>query len=220
MNIKNTISQNRSFTARNPEIRFADNLARKVNKEYPRISSSLIGSYEKSYKFSGLLHRLRININTMRYLQENDFNEAPTVIERVKAITDSIRFSAMGNCAEASELTLVASKLSGIKDVHLASLYSSTGDSLDHQVLYVKNGKKPYIIDTWLGFADYVPNAITKYKNEFSKYLSYGSSSNKMVFMPESYKIGNFLEKVFDHLSGNKEIRSYYDNLIIKKGSN
>ena len=31
--------------------------------------------------------------------------------------------------------------------------------------------KKPYVIDAWFGFADYIPNAIKRYQKEYQKYF-------------------------------------------------
>ena len=44
-------NKNVNFNARNPKIRFADNIARKVNKEFPRISPSKLDTFNNASKY-------------------------------------------------------------------------------------------------------------------------------------------------------------------------
>ena len=86
---------------------------------------------------------------------------------KIKALIKPVERYRLGNCGESAQLAAITAKINGIKDCHITHLYSANGEDIDHAVLYV-NDKKPYIIDAWLGFADYVPNILNRYKNEYN----------------------------------------------------
>ena len=160
------LSQNNiNFTARNPQIRFADDIARKVNKEFPRFSSTRMESLSISNLFVNELEEQYCKINKMRKFK-NAYKTKSTLVEKAKSLFSIIKFTQLGNCAESAELAFMFAKINGIKDCAIAGLYNPKGKDYDHAVLLVKD-KKPYVIDPWLGFADYVPNAIKRYQGEF-----------------------------------------------------
>lgn len=61
-------------------------------------------------------------------------------------------------------------------------------------MVYVQNGTKPYIIDSWLGFADYVPNTIKRFQKEFrnistiERFLKPISQDELKKLCPELFK--------------------------------
>ena len=73
-----------------------------------------------------------------------------------------------------------------MKNTHVAGIKNTAEEYLDHVVLYVENGKKSYIIDPWLGFADYLQNAIRRYKVYFGYLFPFGKASSQQ-FMFEKY---------------------------------
>ena len=86
-----------------------------------------------------------------------------------------------------TDLAMIFTYLRRIKDTCIADIKNTAEEHLNHVVLYVENGKKPYIIDVWLGFADYLPNAIQRYKSEFS-YLFPFEKAKSQKFMFDKYK--------------------------------
>lgn len=160
---------NQSFTSLNREIRFADDIARVVNKNYPRISSTRIEGLDHSEKFAQLIENSDSKMDYIRLITNINLKQTKNPIEKIKIILNSIKTYKFGNCGESAELSLIAAKVNGIKDCSIRVVEHPDGYSYDHAVVYVVNGKKPYIIDSWLGFADYVPNTIKRFQKEFRK---------------------------------------------------
>ena len=102
--------------------------------------------------------------------------------------TDLIKRKKLGNCHESAILAEIAAKANGIRNCYTAQLKpltNNSSDSLDHAVLYVDSPKHPYIIDPWLGFADFVPNAFERYRKEFSAHFDFDKfGTDKMFFEP------------------------------------
>ena len=170
---------NINFNARNPQIRFADDIARKVNQEYPRFSPSKMECFNKSHNYiSGLekqwsrLFEMREIVNRKLRLSKNP--------QKIEILLNSVKTSKLGNCGEAAELTLISAQANGIKNCKKARLENPYGRSFDHAVVLVED-KKPYIIDTWLGFADYVPNAIKRYQKDFRNCFDFRNNGEKIV---------------------------------------
>ena len=172
---------NLNFKSRNKTIRFADDIARHVNKCYPRISSSLTDDFVNICGFRNF--KKRINRRTEQYLRyeiSEKFNEADNFIGKIIAFVKPVKKYKLGNCGESAQLSAIVSKVNGLKNCYVACLKKATGEDLDHSVLLV-NDKKPYIIDAWLGFADYLPNAFKRYKNEFSYHFGI-NETDKLAF--------------------------------------
>ena len=174
-----------SFNARNKQIRFADDIARKVNKEFPRISPSKIEGYKLAKKHENIietfwndLHCMRETIKTAR--------RSPKMLQKIELLFKSIKEYKLGNCGESADLAVIIEKMNGIKNCYHAHLENPHGGDFDHAIVLVKD-KKPYIIDSWLGFADYVDNAIKKYQTIYSKYFDFKNYGHKMVI-----KVGNY----------------------------
>ena len=160
-----------SFISRNYEIRRADDIAREVIKKYPMVSSSKLGSLPKAEKFEDVVTRLhhklcytRVSINDK--LNSSNFNL--TSKERILSFLRIIKNDRLGNCCEMVKLAMIRAFLNGITDTYIAGIRNSLFEIVDHNVLFV-NDEKPYIIDPWLSFADYLPNAIQRYKSDFSE---------------------------------------------------
>lgn len=64
-------------------------------------------------------------------------------------------------------------------------------DALDHSILLIKNSNKPYIIDSWLGFADYVPNVLKSYNGVYNKHFELDNidiSNSSFINIDEKFK--------------------------------
>ena len=111
----------------------------------------------------------------------------------------------LSNCGESAELAFMFAKINDIKNCAIAGLYHPMGKDYDHAVLLVKD-KKPYIIDAWLGFADYVPNAIKRYQSEFKNCFDL-LIDEQIIFKEEPHVLNcditrkeiNKLKKTYSH---------------------
>ena len=208
---------NTNFQARNQTIRFADDLARLVNRCYPRISLTKIASYKNASYFPELLEYLADKIKVFVRKERNElYDDSYSFLDKIKSFIKPVKKNKLGNCAESAHLSAIAAKVNGIKDCHLAHLYNTEGEDFDHTVVFVK-GEKPYIIDAWLGFADYVPNTIERFKNEYN-YIFKTKPDEQLTFV--SYtddEYTYFLKDNFTRSQINK-LRRIYPEMFIKRG--
>ena len=206
-----------NFQSRNKTIRFADDIARRVNQCYPRISSTKVESYNNISKFPNLEFNMQYKISEkVRKLKSELFDEDYSFLENIKAFITPVKKFKTGNCGESSQLAAIIAKINGIKDCHLVQLINETGKEFDHVVLYVHD-KNPYIIDSWLGFADYLPNAVQKYKNEYD-YIFNIDKNEIIVFSSETDDAySNFLKDDFSRKQINK-LKRIYPEHVIKRG--
>lgn len=210
---------NSSFTARNPEIRFADDIVRKVNQEFPRLSNTKIQDFKNIDKCRNLLDNIQFNIAEMRWAKSEAFENAKTFAEKLLALTTPIKKFKVGNCGESAQLAEIAARVNGIKDCFCVDVLGNGkfGErSLDHAVLLVENNGKPYIIDTWLGFADYLPEAVKRYQKEYRKHFDFNRCINEDIHFSNSLPYDP-TRKVFDNIYSKKELRKLYPELIINK---
>ena len=181
------------FSSRNSHIRLADNIARRVNQVYPRLSSTKYEGLKNSDKFNENIVYLLVNIKKMRkemysYLAEvrGDY------LKKSQRFAELITNKKLGNCHESAILAEIAAKANGIRNCYTAQLKPLTdkpSDAHDHVVLYVDSLKHPYVIDPWLGFADFVPNALERYRKEFSNHFDFDKfGTEKMFFEPLGMK--------------------------------
>lgn len=202
------------FTARNKTIRFADDIARKINRSYPRISPSNVEGFSNVDNFFHLNNILNSRINTLRFQVSCKFARSLGWNELVKIVPNSVKFFKVGNCAEASELAEIAARTNGIQNCSQMSCVTPWGKSYDHRVLIV-NDKKPYIIDAWLGFADYVPKAIERYRKEFRHHFDFDKLGTEVICFKPSYLrtsiYPNFYEKP------QEQYKALFPELYIKK---
>ena len=174
-----------NFTSRNKEIRKADDIARVVNIVYPRVSSSNIGNFNNIDKYPDVHERYINKICELRKDVDNRTSKAYAydcdLVDKIKIMPDLIKERKVGNCSEATCLAALAAKINGIDNLNVAILGSSETGVLDHAVLLVENKEKPYIIDSWLGFADYVPNTVNRYISEYGNRFDLSSDSFEKI---------------------------------------
>lgn len=173
-------NNNTSFKARNAEIRFADDLARRVNKAYPRISATLVGDSKHIRSFQGLYKRLCYRIDMLRDIVKLRSTRERDGVSCLRSMVDFIKQNKLGNCTESATLSSIALEANGIKGAYPAVLQTERGYDLDHAVVLVPNNGKPYVVDSWLGFADYVPKAFERYQKEFRHHFNL-CGTGKMV---------------------------------------
>ena len=218
MDIK--VNPSLNFSARNKTIRFADDIARKVNKEFPRISNSMLegmDSVEKGH-FKVLLLNYSSFVGAVRYMQTNAFKKGRTFEDKLLALLSPIKRFRVGNCSEAGELSTFAARVNGIENAQMRHLTSPDGTLYDHIVTYVPD-KKPYIIDAWLGFADYVPNAIKRYQKEYSRYFDFEAVGTDKIVCDEIKTKFNLVDFVNKKMSKDEleTVKRVYPEMLIKK---
>ena len=203
------------FKSRNKIIRYADDIVRRVNVCYPRISSSKVDDFTNIHAFRKYHKELSDRVRMFREDIKDSFNEAVNLVGEAKAFVNPVKRHKLGNCGESAQLANILAKVNGIKNCYIASLRTSTLRSLDHSVVYVE-GKTPYIIDAWLGFADYVPNAILRYKNEYRKHF-FILDDNKLIFQKLDNKYTHSLNQNFTQIQID-ELKKIFPEQVIKKG--
>ena len=215
MNIQ--LQRQPTFNARNSTIRFADDIVRKVNREYPRISATKIESFDSAKFFPYTMNNLWESIYDLRNKVIKDFFSASNFGKRISGILAPIKKYKLGNCKESAQLSLIGAKVNGIKNCKICYLESPSGYNYDHAVVLVK-GKKPYIIDAWLGFADYVPKAIERYQKEFRNCFDFKEAkTEKMLVREDVGIIQNFLNNKTSSLESREIIKKTFPELILKK---
>lgn len=205
------------FKSRNKIIRYADDIVRRVNVCYPRISSTRIECYNNISKFPNIEPKLIQKIeNSVRSLKSKLFDEENTFFDNIKAFIFPVKRYKVGNCGESAQLASIIAKINGLKDCQIVQLMNDKGEDLDHVVLLV-NDKKSYIIDSWLGFADYVHNALNKYKNEYRHILNIEDSESVILSSDIDNVYNDFLKNDFSRKQINK-LKRIYPEMIIKRG--
>ena len=186
-----TTDTNTNFTSRNLTIRQAEEIGKRVNNAFPMQSSSKFRAMRKDSDdiFVHLAFKnLNKKIKLMRdYLIEKG-EQTSDFVKKFQIYTSSIRKNKVGNCAESATLTAVAAKANGIKGAYVATL-ASGNKHIDHDVVFI-NAEKPYIIDTWLGFADYEQNAIKRWQGEYKKFLNAEDSDLRNIRVVRHKDIG------------------------------
>ena len=185
--MKITENNNIYFKSRNPVIRDADAIARHVNNLFPRVSTTKLMSYNhyaesvfaKKRTLEYIHNPTRKKLNTMRWSNKSMAASGRSDFDKISHYIDLVRESRVGNCGESAFLCKVVAACNGIKNTTIAAIFSRFGD-VDHSVLYVKD-KKPYVIDPWLGFADYPKKSIERYICECNKFMGFSDKEEKML---------------------------------------
>ena len=156
-----------NFSSHNKTIRIADKVARDVNNNYRHISSSKFVASKYIERFPGLKKRLgKLTMHKMRKLKDKLYDDAATHLQKIMSFIEPVKKYKVCNCGDGTQIAAIMAKVNGINDCHIVHLCNQDGKDLNHAASFV-NDIKPYIIDTWLGEADYVPNMMTKYKSLF-----------------------------------------------------
>ena len=170
-----------NFESRNPVIRNADDMARRICQRFPMSSSTKYLETNNYYKhFSDKIRKNNKTVDKILLLRWKFDKIETDSYKKCSNIIDSIKKLKVGNCGECSFLAKIFAEANGLKNIYRAELYCGT-DDLDHSVLYVED-KKPYIIDIWLGFADYVPKAFERYVGEYSNFI-FGKESAEQYLL-------------------------------------
>jgi len=167
-----------NFSAKKPQIRFADDLARKVSELFPACSLSRTNYWRNRAKvqkfFKGESKSFKIYQEAITTYSEIIYSNKKNYT-KFNLLMDAIEKYKLANCFERSLLALVMAKCAGLKNCSIKSLRGEYNSWLDHAILYVADKKNPYIIDPWLGFADYLPKAFERYNCEYRQFMPFVS---------------------------------------------
>ena len=166
-------------------------------------------------KFPCVISKLAREIYKMRNSVIANFLHSKNSIDRVAARFVPVIDKKRANCGEYADLTTIMARINGIKDCIKVSLIGSNGFDYDHAVVLV-NDKKPYIIDAWLGFADYVPNAIKRYQKEFRNYFDFKQAKNEKMFVDSSKSSEKFINAITSEIDL-LELKYLFPQMVIKK---
>ena len=210
-----------NFCAKNRIIREADDIVRLANNCYPRLSATLVDGFKiaKKNKFTNLKDRLYDKIHLLRTINDENIQNIyySNSIKLIKNVPNTLKKLKCGNCRESSELAILFAKINGIDNAQIVHLKTAKGKDLDHAIVLVK-GKKPYIIDAWLGFADYVPKAIERYKKEFNKHFDKRMlKSKKFIFAEPSTTTSILINELVKDKRIINELKLNFPEWIIKK---
>ncbi len=210
---------NTNFTARNATIRRADDIVRLARKAFPMISSSKIDTFKNISSFKGLLLKTSRDLNEERFRRSDRIDSHKSVAGKVFVLLESLRTKKLGNCAEHAEVALLAAKFNGIKNAYLASLMTPDKKPLDHCVILVED-KKPYIIDGWLGFADYVPEAKKRWQKEYKYMFDFEEAKTEKINIIKRRETlyDTFLENDFPEFD-EEVIKEIYPELVLKNAN-
>ncbi|MBR5554646.1 hypothetical protein IKU74_01405 [bacterium] len=125
----------------------------------------------------------------------------------------------VGNCGESADLSYLAARANGLKNSYRADLVSPAGDCYDHAVVIVdEKGKNPYVIDAWLGFADYLPKAIERYQKDFRQHFDFEKfKTDKIEIVRSEYKyqkVRDFYDREFT-VEEVEMIRKMYPQMLL-----
>ena len=205
----NVNTKNISFQARSPRIREAEKICRYVTSEFSSISASKMRSFDsvaKESRFPKAISRIQNNIENLIRIPAIEHKD---VFKFYQYIVDAVKKHKVANCGELSSLACLIGWVNNFKPIeaHLYAVSKKYGrrNSIDHSNILLpldgevikgedlySNMKKVLVIDPWLGFVDFAPNAELRYKNEFSKFL----------YIPEEAKLlGSKLYNPFSRMS-------------------
>lgn len=167
-----------SFKARCASIKDAQMVYRVIRKQIPYVAHSKAvreASTELMHKKNIWDYLVRRTQTLLEYREDraflnNNFNFYKEIL--CCAFKEKIAV-----CYELSALTELVLRLNNIQRCAKASLVSKSGQKLNHCVTCVQlsavfDPKKTIIIDSFLQDADFLPNMLTKYKNEYKRYLN------------------------------------------------
>ncbi len=188
-----------SFASKKSEIRKADDIQRKTRTAFPFFSPHYAEDYYKSCSSAysakssakclshwdnvDRLERQIIKLNCVREKRNDDLCGRNNLTNKVYHTINDIQHYRVGNCEEASTLTMASLIANGftntlkcrlkldtlITDKETGEEKYSISDSLDHAFVISTMDKDPhnqktfYVVDSWFGFADTIEGAKTRY---------------------------------------------------------
>lgn len=227
----NITSSNISFTSTNREIiKNSQKVLHIISSEFPAISGTKISEFncaqgnQQFQDFARIINnRIRNFIRNPVWKEHNKGSEATYL-----TLINGIKKHRVANCADFSKIWNLLAKLNGIQsipaEIHLVSPENNLAGRIDHAIHIINLGKDDFIklekltklkniliVDPWLGFVDYAPNAELKFKYDFAKFFKIPEDFSLMLNSythsePEvSENAINFFKKNFPQFIINKK---------------
>lgn len=216
--MKIDVNTHTTFKSKNKVIRRADDIVRTLNNNYPRVSETNVEDFVNIDKFPVVTKLLDFKTMRMRSCISTKRMNAIDLNSMIRALPDAVKKFRCGNCYESAELAALAAKVNGLKDFSIGRVMSSDTGSLDHAVVVVKNGNNPYVLDAWLGFADYIPNAVERFNKEFSSHFNLSRKPNEKIYI-KPQEIKSYQESVINNITS-EEIEDIFPELLVKEKQN
>ncbi len=182
-NNNNNKYNSNNFTSRNATIRKADDIVRTINRKYTGFSPSMHVDYLNREQFCRLDMELNTKLATLRDIcsigSELPWEHNNQIIRILPA---SIKTFKIRNCGESADLACLGAKVNGINDFYKCALMSNEAGDLDHAIVVVENNGNPYIMDAWLGFADYIDKAMERYTSEYGYHFDLSKSPCEKLY--------------------------------------
>ena len=228
MNIQNqNYNYNINFSARNKEIRVADKIMRKAINAYPAFSTSRATYYSSVQKCPSLINKISL-LNRYLHSKRITYQMADNdLLHQVLLGTADIK---VANCIEMARIQQAAFLANGYKDVQIVGLDKKVkitknnkvkekiSDRVDHALLLingVNRNKKPIVVDSWLGFVDYLDSALTRYDGIFMRGLRNISNGDETTKQRFTLRVYNEKMKLNDNLRN--DLINNHPELIINK---
>lgn len=149
MKISNFTSYNNSFKGRNTDLKQADKILRKINKDFA--SSSPWHADYRATKARTLSEDMvatlwsTVKLNAFREAQESVVNK--NLYKYATCLIEGIRRYKVANCKELAEIAFLIGKANGIEDCYCANLYLKDSrfknhTDLEHSIVILN--QKPY----------------------------------------------------------------------------
>lgn len=175
-----------SFKGRASSVKDAQDICRKVRNSFPYVaySKAALNNPEIVENNPKLLDYILKKNNQIKEYRE-DRKYIKNSLNFYKEILYSTEHAKIAPCYELSALTEMILRLNGIKNCAKASLVTNKGQKLNHCVTCVfpektTNPNKVIVIDSFLQDADFLPNMITKYKNQYKKFFKQPKKGEKI----------------------------------------
>ena len=199
-----------NFQAKNPFVRKADTLVRKVNKEIPTIS---VNKYAHFYNSPNFVYKdFFIKLDDKFYYEVRgpleSIMDTSNAFDYLNTAIKYLKNSPLANCNELVDITQIIFAMNGIKTfkavlepnidhICLLAHIEQTKTIKDLSLECVRKDARELhdiiVIDPWLNFVDYAPNASYKFQNDYLKFIEdpiareLGESFNISKVVPEIY---------------------------------
>ncbi|MBQ8887464.1 MAG: hypothetical protein IJY61_07180 [Candidatus Gastranaerophilales bacterium] len=215
------------FSAKKKEIRKADDIQRKATANFPMFSPSYLQEFyclngkgqntPKQVRTIQIAQRIVYKINAGRIVDDESSKKSYFVEPPFIRPLERIKKTKIGNCHEASIVTMATLAANGINDAKRVSLEQKTeyvhkktnkvifakNYDLDHTIVISAMGKENpkekdmIVLDSWMGFADSISGAKDKYARfiDENKNKSDFNDSFSLFRIDHFEETGEFLDK-------------------------
>lgn len=197
------------FTGRASIIKDADKICRIVNSDFPHLSPYLSWhQYHQPYTHYQAFIPYWSKLDDLREATK----ATDTAYDYYDVLIKKLKNNKCANCGELSDIVYLKCKNKNFEDVKCVQLggispvYKKRKEKYDHIAVMFRHKGKDIVIDPLFGFADFLPNALVKYKTIF-KHLISGFNENFDLNLFDSWTV-----KI--HPYDLKELTKKYEHLI------